>query len=148
MTRSPPIREEYRDHVTLSPPIPADLLDDDPGLGWALLPGPAQHQPHLAGHLAPLHHRQRPPAEEGVTVSLRPTCRVPSYLSLLLLPATCSAPSWAGTASAPAPASPTASARSILLSRLNCFPDIIMPRTRLLAWLRLAETGDCSTHSN
>ena len=73
VTRSPPIREEYRDHVTLSPPIPADLLDDDPGLGWALLPGPAQHQPHLAGHLAPLHHRQRPPAEEGVTVSLRPT---------------------------------------------------------------------------
>ena len=73
VTRSPPIREEYRDHVTLSPPIPADLLDDDPCLGWALLPGPAQHQPHLAGHLAPLHHRQRPPAEEGVTVSLRPT---------------------------------------------------------------------------
>ena len=75
VTRSPPIREEYRDHVTLSPPIPADLLDDDPGLGWALLPGPAQHQPHLAGHLAPLHHRQRPPAEEGVTVtvSFRPT---------------------------------------------------------------------------
>ena len=75
VTRSPPIREEYRDHVTLSPPIPADLLDDDPGLGWALLPGPAQHQPHLAGHLAPLHHRQRPPAEEVVTVtlSLRPT---------------------------------------------------------------------------
>ena len=31
--RSPSIREEYRDHVTLSPPIPADLLDDDPGLG-------------------------------------------------------------------------------------------------------------------
>ena len=73
VTKSPPIREEYRGHVTLSPPIPADLLDDDPGLGWALLPGPAQHQPHLAGHLAPLHHRQRPPAEEGVTVSLRPT---------------------------------------------------------------------------
>ena len=73
VTRSPPIREEYRDHVTLSPPIPADLLDDDPGLGWALLPGPAQHQPHLAGHLAPLHHRQRPPAEEGVMVSLCPT---------------------------------------------------------------------------
>ena len=71
-----------------------------------------------------------------------------SYLSLLLLPvpAPSSARSWAGTASAPA--SPTASARSILLSRLNCFPDIIMPRTRLLAWLRLAERGDHSTYSN
>ena len=73
VTKSPPIREEYCGHVTLSPPIPADLLDDDPGLGWALLPGPAQHQPHLAGHLAPLHHRQRPPAGEEVMVSLRPT---------------------------------------------------------------------------
>ena len=26
VTRSPPIREEYRDHVTLSPPIPAHLV--------------------------------------------------------------------------------------------------------------------------